>query len=294
MSPFGNEEIVGYQLITDGGDIYCYGETDFQGTIKQNFELKHSIIGSLNTPKGQHLVVENGDYYIVGPTIEKDHIEVFEDSVVASIFFNNEVVVLTKHGKFYKQSGNTMPKLETDDELIDINFVACSITNTGDDIIAVTENGKIYSTDKSLISGDLHTLVLEHVRVVDVVCHPTRNGYWLLDSIGGIFCFGTVDYFGSVPEDGIECIATQLVVTPSGSGYLIVDQSGMVLPYGNAIFFGAPKASQVTGRIVSLDIWKKPVKATNANLFDKLVQNDINQLLGKDVEFISEPSARID
>ena len=147
----------------------------------------------------------------------------------------------------------------------------------------------MFSTKPTLLLGDFETIDVEGVEAVSICSHPHRKGYWIIDSIGGVFCFGAVDYFGSVPGDGYRCDAKKIQSTPSGSGYSIIDKNGMVLPYGDAIHHGAPVKKDVTGEIVSFDVWTAPNHSNHDVLFEKLVQNDINQLLGIEVEYIPEP-----
>ncbi len=61
-----------------------------------------------------------------------------------------------------------------------------------------------------------------------------------MDSMGGIFCFGDVDYFGSVPGDGMKIEAAQILGHSSGRGYWILDKFGRLFPFGYADSLSEP------------------------------------------------------
>jgi hypothetical protein len=299
MSPFGNEVISGYQLITNIGDIYCFGTTEFYGTIASHFEdFNTGIVASTLTPNGLYVVAADGNCFIMGPVCEHRKIEIGDDEISDCAYFSNQFIVLTKSGKIYSENGLIAKQLkfEISNNINETHtFVSFTIDSIGGNILAVTNKGRVFSTDEKLLLGDFKSLNVKDVIAVSIASHPNRKGYWLLDSIGGVFCFGAVDYFGSVPGDGFRCDATLIKPSITGSGYYIVDKNGMVLPYGDSVFIGAPRNQDVTGKIVSFAVWTVPAnKNKDFSLFDKLIQNDVNQLLGKETEFIPEPTIRID
>ena len=55
------------------------------------------------------------------------------------------------------------------------------MNNTGEEIFAVTENGRVFSTNPDLVEGDFSTVGADGVEAVGIASHPERNGYWLLD-----------------------------------------------------------------------------------------------------------------
>lgn len=67
------------------------------------------------------------------------------------------------------------------------------------------------------------------------------NGYRLVDEAGGVFCFGSATYHGSIPEAGVpDLVAGDKIVSISGtgSGYLLFSEKGYVYAFGNALYFG--------------------------------------------------------
>lgn len=78
--------------------------------------------------------------------------------------------------------------------------------------------------------------------VVGVAATPTGQGYWLLDGVGGVFCFGDATYLGSIPGlhlEGPVVPAVDMASTPTGNGYWILDRVGGVHAFGDAGFFGS-------------------------------------------------------
>lgn len=87
---------------------------------------------------------------------------------------------------------------------------------------------------------------------------PTRGsgpGYRALDAVGGVFTFGDLGYFGSVPQlvnEGLVPVGVQAVgleSTPSGAGYWLIDARGGVFTFGDAGFFGSVPQLQAAGLV---------------------------------------------
>lgn len=77
-------------------------------------------------------------------------------------------------------------------------------------------------------------------RAVQVeIFRPTRFGYWILASNGGVFTYGDAPFFGSAA--GLmcgSCTAVAMASTPTGLGYWILDSNGGLYSFGDAIFHG--------------------------------------------------------
>jgi hypothetical protein len=82
-------------------------------------------------------------------------------------------------------------------------------------------------------------------RFVGMAATPDGKGYWLAQSGGGVFSYGTAAFHGSLrlgpgglgvtPAAPIAGIAA----TPDGGGYWLVGQDGGVFAFGNAGFYGS-------------------------------------------------------
>jgi hypothetical protein len=83
----------------------------------------------------------------------------------------------------------------------------------------------------------------------------TVNGYWLVESNGGIFNFGDARYFGSLPARGISVNdIVGIAATADGKGYWMVSSDGAVYPFGDAVAYGSlPAAGVHVDDIVGID-----------------------------------------
>lgn len=80
-----------------------------------------------------------------------------------------------------------------------------------------------------------------------VVNNPSGGvqGYWVLDTAGGIFTFGNARFHGSLPQlraQGVGVGRAEIMdiePTPSGDGYWILDRAGGIFSFGDAQFFGS-------------------------------------------------------
>jgi hypothetical protein len=125
-------------------------------------------------------------------------------------------------------------------------------TISGNDIsneyVAVWQQG---ATGTS-VTGD----TLQAVAVPDYVEPAPGTGYQMVGSDGGVFDFGTANYEGSLPGDGLVTPApvVGLADTRDDGGYWIADANGDVYSFGDATFHGslASKGERPTAPIVGI------------------------------------------
>ncbi len=76
---------------------------------------------------------------------------------------------------------------------------------------------------------------------VGIASTPDGEGYWLAQAGGGVYSFGDVGFYGSLPGIGVR--PAQPVVgiasTPDGKGYWLVGADGGVFAFGDAGFYGS-------------------------------------------------------
>ncbi len=288
MIPLGKQFVGGYYLITNGGDVYCYGDVDFFGTISSVFNEKPDIVASLFREHALHLVSARGDIFTLSNTHGKESVPCHEDIVDATIV-DDAVVLFTSSGKVLNKEGKIISSLC--DPSSQSTFIACSLGSKGTDIYALDTQGAVHCTSNAQHYGDIVTLGESNVQVRGMACSPWGSGYWVVDDIGGVFCFGDVDYFGSVPGDGRRCDAKKIIPSPTGRGYWIMDSRGMVLPFGDAAYCGHPEPKDVSGEIVAVVPVVKDDRQDAGWLFTQLVDNDIDRLLGHDGQHFDEPVA---
>jgi hypothetical protein len=65
------------------------------------------------------------------------------------------------------------------------------------------------------------------------------DGYWLVESDGGIFSFGNAQYYGSLPGSGVTVSnIVGIAATADGKGYWEVSSTGQIYPFGDAVSHG--------------------------------------------------------
>lgn len=68
---------------------------------------------------------------------------------------------------------------------------------------------------------------------------PNPHGYWLVGSDGGIFTFGTAQFFGSTGNLHLQRPVVGISPTSGEGGYWLVASDGGVFAFGNAPFVGS-------------------------------------------------------
>jgi hypothetical protein len=67
---------------------------------------------------------------------------------------------------------------------------------------------------------------------------PSRSGYWLVGSDGGVFTFGDASFYGSLGAVNLNRPVTSITATPSGHGYWMAGADGGIFTFGDAPFLG--------------------------------------------------------
>ena len=65
------------------------------------------------------------------------------------------------------------------------------------------------------------------------------QGYWLAAGDGGVFSFGSAQFFGSLGRSTLHAPIVAMAATPSGNGYVLAGRDGGVFAFGDADFFGS-------------------------------------------------------
>ena len=67
---------------------------------------------------------------------------------------------------------------------------------------------------------------------------PT-HGYWLVGSDGGVFSFGSAQFFGSAANLDLQSPVVGIAPTPDRDGYWLVASDGGVFSFGDANYYGS-------------------------------------------------------
>ena len=82
-------------------------------------------------------------------------------------------------------------------------------------------------------------------------------GYWQVGSDGGIFTFGSAQFYGSTGSIQLNKPVVGMAATPDGRGYWLVASDGGVFAYGDAQFYGSTGSivlnKPIIGMIPTLD-----------------------------------------
>ncbi|MGH9099926.1 MAG: hypothetical protein ACRDV8_06820, partial [Acidimicrobiales bacterium] len=74
---------------------------------------------------------------------------------------------------------------------------------------------------------------------------PTGQGYWLVESNGGVYGFGAARFYGSLAGEHLGHPIVGMTVTPGGEGYWLVASDGGVFSFGDAHFWGSVPGKKV-------------------------------------------------
>jgi hypothetical protein len=78
------------------------------------------------------------------------------------------------------------------------------------------------------------------------------SGYWLVASDGGVFTFGTAQFYGSMGGKHLNSPITGIVATADGHGYWLVAKDGGVFTFGDATFNGSMGAVTLAAPVVGM------------------------------------------
>ena len=88
--------------------------------------------------------------------------------------------------------------------------------------------------------------------IVAMAPTPSRGGYWLVASDGGIFSFGDAAFFGSMGGKPLNKPIVGMAATPDGGGYWLVASDGGIFSFGDAAFFGSMGGKPLNKPIVGM------------------------------------------
>ncbi len=81
---------------------------------------------------------------------------------------------------------------------------------------------------------------------------PGGGGYWLVAADGGVFTFGSAQYYGSMGGKHLNSPITGIVPTADGKGYWLVAKDGGVFSFGDATFWGSMGGSPLLAPVVGM------------------------------------------
>ena len=88
--------------------------------------------------------------------------------------------------------------------------------------------------------------------IVGMASTPSRDGYWLVASDGGIFTFGDATFLGSTGAIRLAEPIVGMAPTPTGRGYWLVARDGGIFTFGDAVFRGSTGAMRLVQPIIGM------------------------------------------
>ena len=85
-----------------------------------------------------------------------------------------------------------------------------------------------------------------------IVSDQGTQGYWEVGSDGGIFSFGTAQFYGSMGGTHLNAPIVGIASTPDGGGYWLVAKDGGVFAFGDARFHGSMGGTPLNAPIVGI------------------------------------------
>ena len=80
----------------------------------------------------------------------------------------------------------------------------------------------------------------------------THDGYWEVASDGGLFAFGTANFYGSMGGKPLNKPIVGMAATPDGGGYWEVASDGGLFAFGDAQFYGSMGGKPLNQPIVGM------------------------------------------
>jgi hypothetical protein len=88
--------------------------------------------------------------------------------------------------------------------------------------------------------------------VVGMASTPDGNGYWLVGADGGVFNFGSAQFYGSTGAQRLAKPVVGMAATPAGDGYWLVAADGGVFNFGKAHFYGSTGGVRLNQPVVGI------------------------------------------
>ena len=80
----------------------------------------------------------------------------------------------------------------------------------------------------------------------------SNEGFWLLGRDGGVFSFGTAQFFGSIGNIPLNRQIVGMAAEPDGTGYWFVAADGGIFSFGDARFAGSTGNIRLNRPIVGI------------------------------------------
>jgi hypothetical protein len=90
--------------------------------------------------------------------------------------------------------------------------------------------------------------------LVGVAALNNSQGYWLVAADGGVFAFGSANFFGSAATANLKAPIVGIAATPDDGGYYLVAADGGVFTFGDAVFQGSMGGRRLNAPVVGIAV----------------------------------------
>jgi hypothetical protein len=87
---------------------------------------------------------------------------------------------------------------------------------------------------------------------VGMAATPTSDGYWVVDSGGGVQTFGAAAFYGSLGGIPLADPVVGMAATPTGHGYWLAATDGGIFTFGDAAFDGSTGSITLARPVVAM------------------------------------------
>jgi hypothetical protein len=115
-------------------------------------------------------------------------------------------------------------------------------------LIGIVVAGTMGSPSPRPLAG-LHASLAAATRVA---VQDNGSGYWLVASDGGVFTYGTAQFYGSMGGKHLTSPITGIVATSDGHGYWLVAKDGGIFAFGDAAFDGSMGGKTLAAPVVGM------------------------------------------
>jgi lysophospholipase L1-like esterase/ribosomal protein L24E len=99
---------------------------------------------------------------------------------------------------------------------------------------------------------NIHTNDVGYAELADSFEQVIDPGYWEVASDGGVFSFGSAQFYGSMGGKPLNAPIVGLAAAPGGNGYWEVASDGEVTSFGSAQFYGSMGGKPLNAPIVGM------------------------------------------
>jgi BclA C-terminal domain/Collagen triple helix repeat (20 copies) len=119
--------------------------------------------------------------------------------------------------------------------------------------VALALLGIVLATDNVHTRGRTNTSLSSRLAsATQVAMVNNGSGYWLVASDGGVFTYGSAQFYGSMAGRHLNSPITGIVASASGKGYWLVGKDGGVFAFGDATFQGSMGDSTLAAPVVGM------------------------------------------